>query len=72
MTPGNVDADAWRLVVIVAACTAVAVRPDVALGQVPAMWWICGLLLAGWVWYGLGGGEDADGDGPDDDRDTFE
>ena len=58
MTPRHVDADAWHIVVTVATCTAFAVRPDVALGEIPGMYWICGLLLALMVYIELGGSVD--------------
>ena len=51
----DVDVDAWRIVVTIAACSAFAVRPDVALGEWPAIYWICSLLLAAWTYYELRG-----------------
>ena len=66
---GNPDADAWHIVVTVATLTALAVRPDVALGEIPGMYWVCGLLLAGWLYCELRGPEDLDA--PTEDLDEF-
>ena len=66
MTPRHVDADAWRLVVIIGMCAWLAVDPS-PLGW-PYYVWLVGLGVAIWIYQELRGPVDDDLDAPTEDE----